>query len=164
MSLQKAYQMTIIDGLFQAKLNPNHELLILAERIDWERLAEELSPNYSKVGRAGKPIRLMVGAHFLKHMHNLSDEDVVQRLNGDIYWMSFCGVDKPFATPDWKPLDASTMTYFRKRIGSAGIQKIEQVVRDLLLADKRINPKSQFVDTNGHGKECRLPNRYESIG
>ena len=149
--------MTIIDGLFQAKLNPNHELLILAEKIDWERLAEELSPNYSKVGRAGKPIRLMVGAHFLKHMHNLSDEEVVQRLNGDVYWMTFCGIDKPFATLDWAPLDASTMTYFRKRIGTAGVQKIEQVVRDHLLADKRINPKSQFVDTTAMEKNVAYP-------
>jgi IS5 family transposase len=157
MSLQKAYQMTIIDGLFQAKLNPNHELLILADKIDWERLAEELSPNYSKVGRAGKPIRLMVGAHVLKHMHNLSDEDVVQRLNGDVYWMTFCGIDKPFATQDWAPLDASTMTYFRKRIGTAGVQKIEQVVRDHLLTDKRINPKSQFVDTTAMEKNVTYP-------
>jgi IS5 family transposase len=157
MSLQKAYQMTIIAGVFQAKLNPKHELLILAEKIDWERLAEELAPNYSKVGRAGKPIRLMVGAHILKHMHDLSDEDVVKRLNGDIYWMSFCGIDEPFATPDWTPLDASTMTYFRKRIGSAGVNKIEQVVRDQLLGDNRINPKSQFVDTTAMEKNVTYP-------
>jgi transposase, IS5 family len=157
MSLQKAYQMTIIAGLFQAKLNPNHELLILAEKIDWERLAEDLAPSYSKVGRAGKPIRLMVGAHILKHMHNLSDEDVVKRLGGDIYWMAFCGIDEPFASQDWAPLDASTMTYFRKRIGSAGVQRIEQVVREQLLADKRIKPKTQFVDTTAMEKNVAYP-------
>src|SRR5437868_10488296 len=102
MSLQKAYQMTIIDGIFQAKLNPKHELLILAEKIDWERLAEELASHYSKIGRAGKPIRMMVGAHLLKHMHNMSDEEVVKRLNGDIYWMAFCGIDEPFTGDNWQ--------------------------------------------------------------
>ena len=76
MSLQKAYQMTIIADLFQAKLNPSHELLILAERIDWELLAERLSPKYSSIGRKGKPIRLMIGAHILKHMHDLSDDGI----------------------------------------------------------------------------------------
>jgi transposase, IS5 family len=157
MSLQKAYQMTIIAGVFQAKLNPNHELLILAEKIDWERLAEELAPNYSKIGRAGKPIRLMVGAHILKHMNNLSDEDVVKRLAGDVYWMAFCGINEPFATDDWEPLDASTMTYFRKRIGPAGVQKIERVVRDHLLAEQRIAPKSQFVDTTAMEKNVAYP-------
>jgi IS5 family transposase len=157
MSLQKAYQMTIIAGVFQAKLNPNHELLILAEKIDWERLAEELSPRYSKIGRGGKPIRLMVGAHILKHMHDLSDEDVVKRLTGDVYWMAFCGINEPFGTEDWKPLDDSTMTNFRKRIGPDGVQKIEQVVRDQLLAEKRIKPKSQFADTTAMEKNVAYP-------
>jgi transposase, IS5 family len=157
MSLQKAYQITIIAGVFQAKLNPNHELLILAEKIDWERMADELAPNYSKIGRSGKPIRLMVGAHILKHMHDMSDEAVVKRLAGDVYWMAFCGIDEPFAAEDWEPLDASTMTYFRKRIGPDGMQKIEQVVRDRLLADRRIAPKSQFVDTTAMEKNVAYP-------
>ncbi len=157
MSLQKAYQMTIIAGLFQAKLNPNHELLILAEKIDWERMAEELAPKYSKIGRSGKPVRLMVGAHILKHMHDISDEEVAKRLSGDIYWMAFCGIDEPFATEDWQPLDSSTMTNFRKRIGAEGVQKIEQVVRDHLLTEKRIAPKSQFVDTTAMEKNVAYP-------
>src|SRR5580658_1880701 len=157
MSLQKAYQMTIIAGVFQAKLNPNHELLILADKIDWERVAEELSPHYSRVGRNGKPIRLMVGALILKHMHNLSDEETVKRLGGDIYWMAFCGIDEPFATEDWEPLNPSTMTYFRKRIGPDGVLKVEQVVRGLLLSEKRIAPKSQFVDTTAMEKNVAYP-------
>lgn len=157
MSLQKAYQMTIIAGVFQAKLNPKHELLILAEQINWERLAEELAPSYSKVGRAGKPVRLMVGAHILKHMHNMSDEDVAKRLAGDVYWMAFCGIDEPFAAEDWAPLDSSTMTYFRKRIGPDGVQKIEQVIRDHLLLEQRIAPESQFVDTTAMEKNVAYP-------
>ena len=157
MSLQKAYQMTIIAGVFQAKLNPNHELLILAEKIDWERLLEELSPYYSRVGRNGKPIRLMVGAQILKHMHNLSDEETAKRLGGDIYWMAFCGIDEPFVTEDWEPLDPSTMTYFRKRIGPDGVLKVEQIVREHLLTEKRIAPKSQFVDTTAMEKNVAYP-------
>jgi IS5 family transposase len=157
MSLQKAYQMTIIAGVFQAKLNPKHELLILAEKIDWERIAEELAPSYSKIGRAGKPVRLMVGAHILKHMHDMSDEDVSNRLAGDVYWMAFCGIDEPFAAEDWTPLDSSTMTYFRKRIGPEGVQKIEQVLRDHLLKEQRIKPESQFVDTTAMEKNVAYP-------
>lgn len=157
MSLQTAYQMTIVAGVFQAKLNPNHELLILAEKIDWERVLDELAPSYSKIGRTGKPIRLMVGAHILKHMHNLSDEEVAKRLAGDIYWMSFCGIDEPFSSENWSPLDASTMTYFRKRIGHEGVQKIERIIRDQLLAEKRIAPKSQFVDTTAMEKNVAYP-------
>lgn len=157
MSLQTAYQMTIIDGVFEAKLNPNHELLILAGKIGWEKLSEELAENYSSIGRGGKPIRLMVGAHILKHMFNLSDEQVVNRLCGDVYWMQFCGIDSAFSSPDWSPLDPSTMTYFRKRIGAAGMKKIEQVLRDQLLAENRIKPKSQFTDTTAMEKNVTYP-------
>jgi IS5 family transposase len=71
--------------------------------------------------------------------------------------MSFCGIDEPFTTEDWEPLDASTMTYFRKRIGAEGMGKIEQVVREHLLAEKRIAPKSQYVDTTAMEKNVAYP-------
>jgi IS5 family transposase len=157
MSLQKSYQMTIIAGVFQAKLNPNHELLILAGKIDWERLSEELKPHYSKIGRHGKPVRLMAGIHILKHMHNVSDEDAVKRLAGDVYWMAFCGIDEPFASEGWEPLDSTTMTKFRNRIGAEGMLKIENVVRDQLLKEKRISPKAEFVDTTAMEKNVAYP-------
>lgn len=157
MSLQKSYQMTIVAGVFQAKLNPNNELLILAEKINWEAIAEALAPSYSNLGRTGKPIRLMVGAHILKHMHNFSDEEVAKRLGGDVYWMAFCGINEPFVTEDWQPLNASTMTYFRKRIGPSGVAQIEQVIREQLLVERRIEPKSQFVDTTAMEKDVAYP-------
>lgn len=157
MSLQKAYQMTIVAGIFEAKLNPKHELLILAGKIDWQGIAEELRPSYSKIGRNGKPIRLMVGIHILKHMHNMSDDDAVKRLAGDVYWMAFCGINEPFGSEDWEPLNPSTMTKFRNRIGVEGVQKIEAVVRDQLLVEKRISPKSEFADTTAMEKNVAYP-------
>jgi IS5 family transposase len=157
MSLQKAYQMTIIAGVFQAKLNPKHELLILAAKIDWELLAQELESYYSLRGRNGKPVRLMVGAHILKHMHDMSDEQAVKRLAGDVYWMAFCGIDEPFSNENWEPLDPSTMTKFRKRIGPSGMHKIKQLVREHLLKEKRLAPKSQFVDTTAMEKNVAYP-------
>ena len=126
-------------------------------KIDWERLAEELEPYYSKVGRSGKPIRLMVGAHILKHMHGISDEAVADRLCGDVYWMAFCGINEPFATVDWKPLDPSTMTYFRKRIGPDGVSRVEEVICDQLVEEKQISGKSQYVDTTAMEKNIAYP-------
>jgi IS5 family transposase len=60
-------------------------------------------------------------------------------------------------TPDWSPLNPSTMTNFRKRIGSEGVSKIEEVVRDQLLEEKRIKPKSQFADTTAMEKNVSYP-------
>lgn len=157
MSLQTAYQMTIIDGLLEAKLNPKHELLILGGKIDWERLAEDFASFYSKIGRKGKSVRLMVGALILKHMFNLSDEQVAARLCGDIYWMHFCGIREPFPEPNWRPLESSTLTHFRNRIGVEGVKRIEEIIRDQLVAEKRIKPKSQFADTTAMEKNVAYP-------
>ena len=55
---------------FADHLNPAHELLRAAQLIDWDSLHETLSKYYSPFGRSGKPIRLMVGLHILKHRYN----------------------------------------------------------------------------------------------
>jgi hypothetical protein len=59
-------------GTLEAILNPRHELLELARRIDWERIeavcGEAFVPD---VGRPGLPTRLMAGLHILKHVRGL---------------------------------------------------------------------------------------------
>lgn len=45
----------------------NHPLSRLTKLMDWERLHKEFSPYYSDIGRAGLPIRLMIGLNLLKH-------------------------------------------------------------------------------------------------
>ena len=58
-------------------LNPERELVILADKIPWNFLEEELSVfYYKKMGRPIKPIRLMTGLMILRQMENLSDERV----------------------------------------------------------------------------------------
>lgn len=66
----------------------------------------------------------MVGLSILKHMENLSDEVLVQRWVQNPYFQAFCG-ETEFL---WQiPSDPSDLTYFRKRIGEAGLKKIEHV-------------------------------------
>lgn len=65
---------------FVDRLDPAHELLRAAALIDWDSLQDALSKYYSPLGRSGKPIRLMVGLHILKHRYNCSDERAVEEL------------------------------------------------------------------------------------
>jgi len=61
-------------------LKLKHPLCILANKIDWKFFADAFSSYYSENrGSPGKPIRLMVGLHYLKHAFNESDESVVER-------------------------------------------------------------------------------------
>jgi hypothetical protein len=56
-------------------INMDHELVRVAEQIDWAGLEEKFGRCYvENVGRPGCPTRLMVGLHYLKYAFNQSDE------------------------------------------------------------------------------------------
>jgi len=60
-------------------INPEHELCLLAKKIDWDTLEKEFSSLYAKVGRQSIPIRTIVGLLLLKQIYDLGDETVMDR-------------------------------------------------------------------------------------
>lgn len=123
--------------LFKTRLdqfiNTRHELVVLAERIDWSYFEKKFGRFYvDKQGRPGAPIRLMVGLHYLKHAFDLSDEMVLYQFVENPYWQYFCGYEYFQKS---LPIDSSTLTRFRKRIGSAGV---EHLFGELLNTAKRV--------------------------
>ncbi len=85
----------------------------------------ELADLYQSDTRTGgqppKPIRLMIGILLLQHLHNLSDEQVVRGWVENPYWQHFCGYD----FLQWEfPINPSSLTRFRQRLGSARLTKI----------------------------------------
>lgn len=107
------------------QLKPNHELYVLAEKIDWDTLETEFSGVFSSSkGAPGKPVRLVVGLLMLEHMYGLSDEDVVYTWVENPYWQFFCGYD----FFQWNfPIDPSSLSRWRKRLGSQGMEKILKI-------------------------------------
>ena len=69
-----------------AMINMKHRLVKLAGVIDWPGFDQAFGGFYRPVGRPAKPTRLMVGLHYLKHVHDLSDEETVARLVENPYW------------------------------------------------------------------------------
>jgi len=102
-------------------IDPHHALVRLAGLVPWSHFEEAFGRFYRPIGRPAKPTRLMVGLHYLKHVHDLSDEEVVARWVENPYWQFFCGFE--FFQHE-VPLDASTMTRWRKRIGPAGLEEM----------------------------------------
>jgi IS5 family transposase len=68
-----------------------HELVQLAERIDWDWLDREIAPLYAEKGRPGIETRFVIGLLLLKHMFALSDEQVCERWVYDPYFQHFTG-------------------------------------------------------------------------
>jgi len=70
-------------------INPRHSLVRPAGTVPWDRFDEAFGGFFKPVGRKAKPTRLMVRLHYLKHIHDLSDEDdeeVVKWWVENPYW------------------------------------------------------------------------------
>ena len=167
MAYQKQEQYDIYFHIFQEPLQKNHELMLLAERIDWDDITDRLLPYYSKKGRRAKKIRLMAGLHILKHRFNLSDEDVVKGVHENVYWMAFCGVKLQaryeidergeVAVRPCSFLEKTTMTKFRRRVGAEGMRVLEDCIREVLISEKQICARTQVVDTTAQPKHIEYP-------
>ena len=81
--------------LFRAQLdqiiNMKHELVRLAERIDWDWIDEQVAECFAAAGRPGTETRFMIGILLLKQTYGLSDEGVWERWVHDPYFQYFTG-------------------------------------------------------------------------
>lgn len=139
-------------------LDMDHELVRLAETINWDAIATEFRPMYCPDnGRPAVPTRLMAGLQFLKHTFNLSDEQVVMRWIENPYWQFFCG-EEFFRHK--LPINPSQMTRWRQRIGEKGVEKLLQITIEAGKATKTITEQSfekVIVDTTVQPKAIQHP-------
>lgn len=115
-----------------------------------------MTPCYAQKGRPGLPVRLIAGLHILKQMYNLSDEGVCDRWEHDPYFQYFTG--ESYFQHRF-PIERSSMTHFRKRVGEGffisllqeslhtayklGALETKQVKR--VVVDTSVQPESNYV-------------------
>jgi len=134
-------------------INMDHELVLLAQQIDWEFLEKDFSVYYPEMGRPAVPVRMMVGSMLLKQMYNLGDETFVARWIENPYYQYFCG--ETFFQFE-KPFDPSEFVHFRNRIGETGAKKILKL--SISLFDyKEVNEKEVLIDTTVQEKNITFP-------
>jgi IS5 family transposase len=93
------------------------------------------------------PIRLMVGLTYLSHAFNISDEETVRRWVENPYHQYFCG-EEYFRHE--LPIDPSSLSRWRKRIGEQGSELILKLTVEAGLASGAVAPASLeriIVDT-----------------
>ena len=134
-------------------INMEHELVLLTQRIDWEKVEKDFSVYYPELGRPAVPIRKMVGSMLLKQMYNLGDETFVLRWIENPYWQYFCG--ETYFQYD-EPYDPSDFVHFRKRIGEEGAEKILKLSINLF-DHKEVNEKEALYDTTVQEKNITYP-------
>lgn len=150
------------DELFKNKLwqmiDHKHPLVQMAEVVSWARMEETFGTTYSEEnGRPAISTRLMVALHYLKYTFDLSDDDVVMGWVENPYWQYFSGM-KYFEHEI--PIDPSSMTRWRKRVGEAGAEELLRETIESGLKMKAVKP-FQFerlnVDTTVQEKNVRFP-------
>ena len=99
---------------FGGKLDKENMWLKVAEVIPWKELEGVYAARHAKRGRPAKDSRLIVGLLAIKHMTELSDEEVLESVRENPYQQAFCGFDQLVTD---KILDPSTLTKQRKRLG-----------------------------------------------
>jgi len=125
----KQQETTGSGDLFRARLdqiiNMKHELVQLADKIDWNFVDGEIAPLYSDKGRPGIETRFVIGLLLLKHIYALSDEGVCDRWVHDPYFQHFTGEE--FFQHAF-PHERSDLSHWRKRLGD----KLEMLLAESL--------------------------------
>ena len=148
--------------LFQIDLEQlidmSHPLVRLGHFIDWQSFEQTLGSTYHpRHGAPGISTRLMVALHYLKYQHDLSDEDVVALWVENPYWQHFSGM-RHFQHQ--MPIDPSSMTRWRKRLGDAGAEQMLRATIEAGMKMRVIRPaelKRVNVDTTVETKAIRFP-------
>jgi transposase len=115
------YEITDFDReVFRLFVPPDHPLVAAEREIGWEGLRQTVEAFYCRErGQpAIDPVR-MLKLEFLRYWHNLSDEQVVQRVKTDLAFRYFLQVGHTF-----RPPHSSSLSYFRGRLGEEGFRQV----------------------------------------
>lgn len=106
-------------------LNAKHPLVKLADVIDWEEIERSFGAHFqTTTGRPALSPRLVAGLLYLQHAHDCSDEAIVNTWVENPYVQYFTG-ETYFQTE--APIDSSSLTRWRKRIGEEGVETLLMV-------------------------------------
>lgn len=140
------------------QLNMKHPLVRLATLIDWAEIERTLAVSFTSGRvRPAFPVRLVAGLLCLQNTFNASDEAVVNTWVENPYWQFFCG--ETYLQTEL-PIDPSSLTRWRKRIGEKGVEtllaaSIDAAHRGEVI--KRASVQQVIVDTTVMPKASPIP-------
>src|SRR5271155_1338254 len=139
-------------------INMDHPLVKLARMIDWGFLEEKFGSVYTDgAGQPPLPTRLMAGLAILKHTYNLSDEVLCELWIENPYYQYFCGEE---FFQHRLPLDRSSMTNWRTRMGEERLQALLQESLAVATRTGAMKPDDLarvIVDTTVQPKNITFP-------
>jgi IS5 family transposase len=147
-------------------LKTKHELVLLGDAMDWSEIERTFSAHFaSATGRPALPRGLVAGLLYLLHAYGCSDEVAVNTWVENPFWQFFTG--RTYLQIE-SPIDPSSLTRWRKRIGEEGIETmlmatikagrklglLKAASSDRVIVDTTVMPKAV-----AHPTDSRLPER-----
>jgi Transposase domain (DUF772) len=106
--------------------NPTNELITLRHLIPWQAIIDRLVPFYNtQKGRTGPSLRTMVALSLIARLRHFSARRVIKEIKENRYIQYFCNVPDALLKTCMHP---TTLSTFRKRLGTQGIASIEEEV------------------------------------
>ena len=140
------------------QLKMSHPLIRLASLMNWQEIERSFGAHFaSSRGRPALSPRLVAGLLYLQHANDASDEAVVATWLENPYWQYFCG-ETHLQTE--LPIDPSSLTRWRKRIGEEGVEVLLAVTIEAARAAGLIKKSSLdkiIVDTTVMPKAIAHP-------
>lgn len=104
------------------QINMKHSLVRLAALIDWAEIERTFAVSLSSGrGRLALPARMVAGLLYLQHTFDASDEVMVNTRVDNPCWQFFCGQTYLRTA---LPIDPSSLTRWRKRVGEEGVETL----------------------------------------
>jgi hypothetical protein len=139
---------------FGGQLDPENRWIKIEPLIPWEEIESKYSKYFSDIGRPASDCRLVIGILLLKHMTGLSDEGIIVLVKENPYMQVFCGFDQ-FDTQS--PLDSSTLSKIRKRLGKKYFAELERETQQVLIERKIFKDKGMLLDATVFPEYIRYP-------
>lgn len=133
----------------------SHLLIRLAGLMNWKEIERSFGAHFAS--NRGRPPRLVAGLLYLQHANDASDEAVVATWLENPYWQYFCG-ETHLQTQ--LPIEPSSLTRWRKRIGEEGMETLLAVTIEAARAAGLIKKSSLakvIVDTTVMPKAVAHP-------
>ena len=119
----KSRQLSFYSSLYH-KIPKNHILKRINSAISLNFVNNALKDKYcTNFGRPAKEPEMMVRIHIIKHLYNLSDEQVINEINVNLAYMDFIGIE-----PDEDAPCASLLSIFRTT-------KLDDISLDLIITE-----------------------------
>ena len=143
-------------------INPKHPLVKLAAVIDWDEIGQSFGAHFeSRFGRPALSPRLVAGLLYLQHAYDCSDEAVVNTWVENPYFQHFTG-ETFFQTE--APMDSSSLTRWRKRIGEEGVETMLMATIDAARKRVRSEPGWKVFElATGHDPMVSAPRELAQL-